>query len=289
MVCVTVCELCVGAKVRMQLHVKERDARLWRHHPPANALPTMPDYEEVTRYLTEHRIESTLSELVGACVEDGTPQPLARIAAELAARAAESALDFDYPNLVADITKLLRDNPKQAPLLMHLSFHDAASYSAARGGGKPNSALRFTDGGEGKFAANKSVIETSKLLAPIRANHPAISHADLWVLAANVALEHMGGPKVPTRFGRLDAASSADSVDSAEGRLPDAEKGAEQLRELFRAKGFSDRETVALMGRHTVGECDSTAGWTGRWTREPLVFDNTYFVDLLGKQWKASR
>ena len=248
----------------------------------------MPDYEQVTRYLTEHHIESELSDLVSLCVEDGTPQPLARIAAELAKLAAEAALEFDYPTLVADITALLQAHDV-APLFMSLSWHDAGMYSAALGGGKPNSVMRFTDGGEGAFAVNKALAGAVALLAPIRAKHACISHADLWALAANVALEFMGGPKVPTRFGRLDAASSAESVESAEGRVPDDDKDAAHLRAIFRAKGFNDREIVAFAGRHTVGACDTAMGFSGQWTREPRTFDNSYFVDLLNKRWRSHR
>ena len=41
-----------------------------------------------------------------------------------------------------------------------------------------------------------------------------LSHADLWTLAANIAIEIMGGPHIPTRFGRLDAKDYRESVDS---------------------------------------------------------------------------
>ena len=34
------------------------------------------------------------------------------------------------------------------------------------------------------------------LLEPIKAQFPAISYADLWTLAASVAIEEMGGPKI---------------------------------------------------------------------------------------------
>ena len=52
-------------------------------------------------------------------------------------------------------------------------------------------------------------------------------------------------PAVPTRFGRIDADSAADSVEGQPGRLP-TERSAVHLRELFYAKGFNDREVVAL-------------------------------------------
>ena len=84
-------------------------------------------------------------------------------------------------------------------------------------------------GGEGTFGANAGLPTVAlKLLQPITDKYvgrlKAISHADLWALAANVAIEHMGGPKIPTRFGRKDASSSAESVESQVGRLPDGDK-----------------------------------------------------------------
>ena len=78
--------------------------------------------------------------------------------------------------------------------------------------------MRFTDGGEGAFGANAGLpTDALDLLEPITqkyADAGVISNADLWTLAANVGIEVMGGPKIPTRFGRKDAASSAESVES---------------------------------------------------------------------------
>ena len=50
------------------------------------------------------------------------------------------------------------------------------------------------EGGEAGFEANEGLAGTIALLAPLKAKHPNISHADLWALAANVAVEELGGP-----------------------------------------------------------------------------------------------
>merc|ERR1712100_380581 len=113
-----------------------------------------------------------------------------------------------------------------------------------------------------------------------------VSNADLWTLAANVAIKCMGGPDIPTRFGRIDG-GVGDSVESAEGRLPDGDKGIDHLREIFHPKGFDDMAIVALSGAHTLGRCHpERSGFEGPWTDDPLKFDNTYFVDLMKKQFK---
>jgi len=113
-----------------------------------------------------------------------------------------------------------------------------------------------------------------------------ISNADLWALAANVATKFMGGPEVPTRFGRKDAGSHEESVESQAGRLPDGDKGIDHLREIFHPKGFTDQEIVALSGAHTVGRCHGDrSGFEGAWTENPLTFDNGYFKELLQKSY----
>ena len=149
--------------------------------------------------------------------------------------------------------------------------------------------MRFTDAGEGTFGANAGLPSVAvSFLKPISDKYvPAsISNADLWALAANVATETMGGPAVPTRFGRKDATSSAESVESQVGRLPDGDKGIDHLREIFHPKGFSDRDIVALSGAHTVGKCHADrSGFDGAWTEMPLKFDNSYFTELLAKEY----
>ena len=149
--------------------------------------------------------------------------------------------------------------------------------------------MRFTDGGEGTFGANAGLPTVAlDLLKPVTDKYcPAtISHADLWTLAANVAIETMGGPAVPTKFGRKDAASSAESVESQVGRLPDGDKGCPHLREIFHPKGFSDKDIVALSGAHTVGMCHvERLGFDGQWTEDHLKFDNSYFTEMLAKEY----
>jgi len=89
--------------------------------------------------------------------------------------------------------------------------------------------MRFTDGGEGTFGANAGLptvaIDFLKPVTEKYVDKGVISNADLWTLAANVAIEAMGGPAIPTRYGRVDATDSKGSVESQVGRLPDGDKG----------------------------------------------------------------
>lgn len=70
----------------------------------------------------------------------------------------------------------------------------------------------------GTFGANAGLPDVALgLLKPITekyADAGFISNADLWALAANVAIKVMGGPDIPTRFGRVDATDSSASVES---------------------------------------------------------------------------
>ena len=202
----------------------------------------------------------------------------------MAARGGES-----YDALVKDLETLVKEK-ECGPILVRLSWHDAGVFSDGKlKGGCPNAAMRFTDDGEGTFGANAGLPDVALgLLKPITEKYvpDTIGHADLWTLAANVAIKVMGGPDIKTRFGRKDAESSADSVESQVGRLPDGDKEIDHLREIFAPKGFSDKEIVALSGAHTVGKCHlDRSGFDGPWTAEPLKFDNSYFKDMLAKEW----
>lgn len=195
---------------------------------------------------------------------------------------------------LADITadlKALVAEKNCGPILIRLSWHDAGVYSTGSlTGGCPNAAMRFTDAGEGTFGANAGLPDVAVgLLKPIAEKYVTpgvITNADLWVLAANVATEAMGGPAIPTRFGRSDAADSSGSVESQAGRLPDADKGIDHLRAIFHPKGFSDKDIVVLSGAHTVGKCNADrSGFDGAWTEAPLKFDNSYFTEMLAKEY----
>lgn len=127
------------------------------------------------------------------------------------------------------------------------------------------------------------------LLKPVSEKYcpDKISNADLWALAANVAIGVMGGPDIPTRFGRKDAKDASESVESQVGRLPDGDKGIDHLREIFHPKGFDDKDIVALSGAHTVGACHlDRSGFDGKWTDDHLKFDNSYFTEMLSKKYE---
>ncbi|CAN4078709.1 unnamed protein product [Withania somnifera] len=176
-----------------------------------------------------------------------------------------------------------------APIMLRLAWHDAGTYDATTRAGGPDGSIRNEV--EYKHAANNGLKIAIDLCEEIKARHPKITYADLYQvrilalkilfpfkkLAGVVAVEVTGGPTIDFFPGRKDSSSSPE-----EGRLPDAKQGSPHLRDVFYRMGLSDKDIVALSGGHTLGRAHpERSGFAGPWTKEPLKFDNSYFVELL--------
>lgn len=86
---------------------------------------------------------------------------------------------------------------------------------------------------------------------------PDIGYADLYQLAAVVAIEVCGGPMIPYRRGRSDAV--APEHCAPDGQLPDGHKGIHHLRDIFHRMGFLDKDIVTLSGAHCLGRAHKVA------------------------------
>ncbi|GAB2242735.1 hypothetical protein Droror1_Dr00019510 [Drosera rotundifolia] len=163
-----------------------------------------------------------------------------------------------------------------APLMLRLAWHSAGTYDVQSKTGGPFGTMRHKL--EQSHAANNGLEIAVKLLEPIKEQFPILSYGDFYQLAGVVAVEVTGGPEVPFHPGREDKPEPPK-----EGRLPDATKGSDHLRDVFvKQMGLSDQDIVALSGGHTLGRCHKErSGFEGAWTANPLVFDNTYFTELL--------
>ncbi|KAK7834987.1 l-ascorbate peroxidase [Quercus suber] len=95
--------------------------------------------------------------------------------------------------------------------------------------------------------ANNGLDIAIRLLEPIKEQFPILSYADFYQLAGVVAVEITGGPEIPFHPGRPDK-----TEPPPEGRLPDATKGSDHLRDVFGHMGLSDKDIVALSGGHTL-------------------------------------
>ncbi|CAJ1338775.1 unnamed protein product [Effrenium voratum] len=128
-----------------------------------------------------------------------------------------------YGHLVADLEKLISIKGC-GPIMIRLSWHDAGVHNGVDG--CPNAAMRLAGGGEHAFGANAGLPQVAiPLLQAISDKYVPrlISHADLWALAANIAIKVMGGPDIVTHFGRYDVQAFSEGVSSAAGRLPETE------------------------------------------------------------------
>ncbi|KAK9853614.1 hypothetical protein WJX84_003084 [Apatococcus fuscideae] len=200
-----------------------------------------------------------------------------------------------------DLLKLYECKPCQ-PIAVRLAWHDSGTYNKdktefpKRGGA--NGSIRFYP--EIKHGANAGLVAALELLKDIADKYDGVSYADLFQMASAVAIESAGGPKIPLRYGRKDAA--APEGCAPEGNLPaggppypdGSPKAGDHLRKIFYRMGFNDQEIVALSGAHTIGRAKPTRSGFGKentmytingpgnpggssWTKDWLKFDNSYF------------
>lgn len=196
------------------------------------------------------------------------------------------------------------------PILVRLAWHDSGTYNKniaewPKCAGATGS-IRFKP--EITHGANNGLVNAVKLLEPIKAKYPQISYADLFQLASATAVELAGGPKMPMRYGRMDAAGPEDCAP--EGNLPGAAAPfhdgsatpADHLRKIFYRMGLNDKDIVALSGAHTIGRAYPNRSGFGKgegtkytkdgpgtkggssWTPEWLKFDNSYFMEVKAKR-----
>lgn len=185
----------------------------------------------------------------------------------------------DYEKAVAKARRKLRGFIAEklcAPLMLRLAWHSAGTYDVKTKTGGPFGTMRHA--AEQAHDANNGLNIAVNLLEPLKQEFSILSYADLYQLAGVVAVEVTGGPEVPFHPGREDKPEPPP-----EGRLPDAKKGCDHLREVFaQTMGLSDQDIVALSGAHTLGRGHmERSGFEGPWTSNPLIFDNSYFTELL--------
>ncbi|KAF7030127.1 hypothetical protein CFC21_041733 [Triticum aestivum] len=193
--------------------------------------------------------------------------------------------DGTCPNAEAVIASTVRElfaaDPNVAAALVRLFFHDCfvhgcdASVLLDRiGGGKserdaaPNRSLRG-------FGA------VDKIKARLEKQCPGtVSCADILALAARDSLVLVGGPTYPVLTGRRDSAGSFyDDVN-----IPAPNATYAMTLSAFARRGFTERETVALLGAHSIGkvQCrffrDRIYNFAG--TGEP---DDSLDADMVGE------
>jgi len=200
--------------------------------------------------------------------------------------------------LDSDFTDSSYEGAAPGPFLIRLAWHSAGTWDpVTKTGGSNGATMRFNP--EQGWGANAGLKDAQALLDPVKKKFPSISSADLWIFAACVAIEEMGGNKVPFTPGRTDKANgwfksacpAWTGKTHKDGRLPGADMGcplktATHLRDIFGRMGFSDKEIVALSGAHGLGACHvERSGFWGPWTRAPTTISNEYYRELLENRW----
>eukprot|EP00928_Gymnodinium_smaydae_P022567 TRINITY_DN18909_c0_g2_i1.p1 TRINITY_DN18909_c0_g2~~TRINITY_DN18909_c0_g2_i1.p1 ORF type:complete len:610 (-),score=105.09 TRINITY_DN18909_c0_g2_i1:107-1879(-) len=214
----------------------------------------------------------------------------------------------DYAAVREDLKKLMDspdwDDGSYAPVLIRLAWHSSGTYSKVDSTGGSNGAtMRHTL--EANDPENVGLDKARQYLEPVKEKYRWLSYADLWILAAYVAIEHTGGPVIPFQGGRSDR--PADKA-IAPGRLPGAAHGlkegypidaegrfegwenlAQHIRDVFGRMGLSERDSVALLcGGHVYGRCHpELSGFAGAWVENPTMFSNEYAADMVGDKWIA--
>ena len=180
-----------------------------------------------------------------------------------------------------------------APRFLRLAWHSSGTYSPFEEpfGGSNGATMRFEP--ENSYGQNLGMQQAIDALEPIHARHAheGVSVSDLWIFAAYVAVEHLEGPIIGFTPGRTDADSGGDNCPP-EDRLPTWDESDLTIREIFGRLGLDDRQTVAIMGAHSVGRCHPEfSGFPDRhWDTTPQVLDNLYYGLLreppAGVEWQ---
>ncbi|MEM7687842.1 MAG: catalase/peroxidase HPI [Pseudomonadota bacterium] len=215
---------------------------------------------------------------------------------------AEAFNTVDYTALKADLTALMTDSQSwwpadyghYGPFFIRMAWHAAGTYRTGDGrGGAGNGQQRFAP--LNSWPDNGNLDKARRLLWPIKQKYgKAISWADLFILAGNVAIESMGGPVFGFGGGRADVFEPesvywgteeqwvnegvATRIQPEEGRAlenplaaiqmgliyvnpegpggnPDPLESARDMRETFARMAMNDEETVALTaGGHAFGK-----------------------------------
>lgn len=214
-------------------------------------------------------------------------------AAIVHAATTESGKKFeDFQNVYNAIAKKLREEDEYdnyigyGPVLVRLAWHSSGTYDKNdNSGGSYGGTYRFKK--EASDPANKGLENGAKFLAPIHKEFPWISYGDLYTLGSVTAVQEMQGPKIPWRPGRVD---TDEETTPDNGRLPDATKDANYVRNYYNRFGFDDQEIVALLGAHCLGKTHlKNSGFEGPWGASPNIFNNAFYVNLLNEDWKLEK
>lgn len=235
---------------------------------------------------------------------------------------------LDYWAVKEDLKALMTDSQPwwpadyghYGPFFIRMAWHSAGTYRTGDGrGGSTSGSQRFAP--LNSWPDNGNLDKARRLLWPIKLKYGrALSWADLFILAGNVAIESMGGPVFGFSGGREDIFEPERDIywgteeewlgqtrideeagltlenplaaiqhgliyvnPEGPGGKPDTKGSARDLRETFARMGMNDEETAALTaGGHTFGKAHG-AGDASKVGREPEGAD----IAAMGLGWTS--
>ncbi|KAK3042635.1 hypothetical protein RJ639_000887 [Escallonia herrerae] len=146
---------------------------------------------------------------------------------------------FDHKNSTAQLLRLLFHDCFIEGCDASILLDDSSGNRSAERQAIPNKTLK----GFNFIDAIKEELE--------KACPGVVSCADIVVLATRDGIALSGGPFFPVLTGRRDGIQSF--FDKAMAEIPRPDGNISETLRLFALRGFSERETVALLGGHNIG------------------------------------
>ncbi|KAL2348623.1 hypothetical protein Fmac_002623 [Flemingia macrophylla] len=187
-----------------------------------------------------------------------------------------AGVDDDYVKEIEKARRELRfliTLKKCAPLIRLIAWAEVCTYDVQTRTGGANGSIKLIPTKTGAEPAFQICGED------VKAKFKKVSYADLYQLAGIVAIEVTGGPTIPFVPGRQDSNEDPPAERLLTGLLIN-HADAQDLRNFFCRMGLSeDKDIVALCGglRALLPPNDLP----GQMAKDPLKFDNSYFVKLL--------
>ena len=188
------------------------------------------------------------------------------------------------PNIQAAMTAILNvaraNNGRLRPKFVRLGFHDCV------GGCDGCVDLGNPD--------NFGLEEPIDALASVVTAHTSdggLTRADVWAMAAMVSAEdaqpnNIAGFTYSFEWYGRSTCDATDGKGGPERALPSSDLPTSKLLQFFFGEfGLNERETVAIMGAHSIGSLSrENSGFDGPngWTNNNNVLDNRYYSELIG-------
>lgn len=191
-----------------------------------------------------------------------------------------SANDIPIEEATSDIMLLIRaNNNRLRPKFVRLGFHDCL--------GGCDGCIDLTN--PDNFGLEEPIDALASVVAAYT-REGGLTRADIWAMAAMLAAQdaqprNRGVSYDFHWYGRATC-SATDGKGGPNRSMPSPDFTTSGLLHFFSSEfGFSARETVAIMGAHSIGTLSQeNSGFHGPngWTNNNNILDNRYYSELIG-------